>query len=188
MPSHGWLHRDDSLSWRICGYDIDPATRTRREEYSWVATRLMSEVPRDQAVTVLDVATGYVPGWHMMPYIAAVMGFDVTTIDHDPRTLDMPSTQNVKRHVADATAIPFDNESFDIVLCVSTLEHMQREECEKAVSEIVRVAKRRIIATADVGWWLRDLFVPTCDTGAELPWRTGQHLDPPVYAVDAIKL
>ena len=44
---------------------------------------------------------------------------------------------------ADITDLPFADNSFDIVLCTHTLEHIR--EPKKALDELIRVAKQRLI-------------------------------------------
>ncbi len=187
MPSHGWLHRNDGLSWTVCGVDIDPATRTRREEYSWVATMLWSDINSGRTA-LLDAATGYVNGWHMMPYIAATMGFDVHTIDMDERTLGMPRHDHIVRGMGNLLAIPYADNAVDTVLCISTLEHLAPGEVQPAIEELVRVARHRVIVTADeAGSWLPfAMKAAGLDIGCAIPFA-GEHLSPAVYAVDARK-
>lgn len=48
---------------------------------------------------------------------------------------------NIKFKVADAHKLPFKNESFDLITCIETLEHL--EEPEGAIREIDRLLKRK---------------------------------------------
>ena len=47
---------------------------------------------------------------------------------------------------AEAKALPFPNQSFDIVVSTDFLEHIPEEEVEQVYSEMVRVAKRHVLA------------------------------------------
>ena len=176
MIKHGWLLRDDKQSWRVGGVDIDPATKTRREEYNWV----LDHIGRG-CYQVLDAAAGYVPTWHELPKMLAMQGYDVTAIDIDRRSLDMPPEQNVLRMLGDITNLPFANQSFDIVCCISVLEHLAPTQVVKAANELIRVAKKQVLITADNGGWLPELF------GCEEHIRNVPEeptLNPPVYFLE----
>lgn len=187
---HGWLVRDAELSWTVMDVPVDPATRTRREEYWWAAEALQALDEEHQ--TLLDAATGYVPGWHMMPYIAANCGYLVHAVDIDPRHMAMPAHPLVKREMADIAHMKqFPDEAFDVVACISVLEHLGEAERERAAAELVRVARRALIITADDAPWLPELFskFERLDLGVEVPTPAACiHLSPRVYALCARKL
>ena len=145
----GWLARDDSLSWTINGVEVDPATKTRREEYTFADKHCVGN-------WVLDCASGYVPSWHELPAILTrkQAGRTVVALDSDTRSLHMPPLATVLRLLGDATRLPFADASFDTVLCISALEHMQSLHQQQAWQEMLRVCRRRIILTADEAPWL----------------------------------
>lgn len=173
----GWLRKDDQLPASICGIPIDPETRTRKEEYWWIRQHI------DPATwTVLDAGTGYIPGWHMLPQILAVDGYHITACDMDPRTLNMPGSRFLKREIANLTALPYPDEAFDTVCCVSTLEHLTVQDINAAASELLRVAKRQLLLTADHAPWLPTLF--GFDHGPAKPPEPS--LSPAVYAMEII--
>jgi ubiquinone/menaquinone biosynthesis C-methylase UbiE len=188
IPFHGWLTKVDALPWEVEGIPVDPATRTRREEYHWAAERLRAQPAA--SMTLLDAATGYVPGWHQLPYIAAAQGWLVNTIDIDHRTLHMPAHPLVKRELGDLLGLPYPDNSFDVVACISVLEHLSASDREVAAAELVRVARHALILTADESPGLAELFERHgCDVGLEKPTPEACiHLSPPVYACYAHKL
>src|SRR3990167_5559199 len=47
---------------------------------------------------------------------------------------------------ADAKKLPFENKTFDIVVSTDFLEHIPEEEVEQVFSEMVRVARRKVLA------------------------------------------
>lgn len=169
-----WLPKDDFLSWTINGVVIDPATRTRREEYTWAAGQVIGSL-------VLDCATGYIDTWHNFPEIITrkEAGRFVIGLDMNTKTLAMPKTPAVLRMLGNITTLPFANEAFDTVCCISTLEHMQPAEVRAVASEMLRVCRRRLVLTADYGNWIPELF--GFDIGDPLP-EEGM-LAPPVYAL-----
>ncbi len=64
-------------------------------------------------------------------------GFAVTTCDFD-RSLNPD-------HVADIRDLPFENDSFDLVMACEVLEHIPWEDVEKALYEIHRVTKKHAL-------------------------------------------
>lgn len=171
----GWLARDDSLPWTINGVEVDPATKTRREEYTWAAAQCVGH-------TVLDVASGYVPTWHELPAILTRKHADrsVVALDFDTRSLQMPPLPAVLRIHGDATRLPFADAAFDTVYCISALEHMQALHQQQAVSEMLRVCRRRLVLTADEAPWLPVLLGFSASPDPT-PAPTGLH--PAVYSV-----
>lgn len=150
-----WLCRDDDLSWTVCGIKVDPATRTRREEYTFAASMA-------QGTLLLDAATGYVPGWHLLPYILTNVPVPRTVIacDVDPRQAQMPGHPAVVRMHGNLCCLPYLDAQFDSTFCISTLEHLEPAERMASAKELLRVTKPggRLVLTADLGWWLPSLF------------------------------
>jgi hypothetical protein len=171
----GWLPQDDSLPWTINGVEVSPDTRTRREEYTFAAERCTNG-------WILDVASGYVPGWHELPAILTRKhaGRTVVALDADPRCLQMPAAPAVLRLTGDATRLPFPDATFDTVFCISALEHLQSLHQQQAAAEMVRVCRRRLIVTADEAPWLPVLFGFSVQPDTAPP---PTELQPPVYGM-----
>jgi ubiquinone/menaquinone biosynthesis C-methylase UbiE len=51
--------------------------------------------------------------------------------------------------VANAMSLPFDDNSFDVVISINTVHNLDREECAKALQEIERVSKGKSFITVD---------------------------------------
>ena len=86
------------------------------------------------------------------------------------------SKTNLVFQVADATKLPFDDQTFDYVLSFDTLEHIQDQE--KALSEMVRVLKGKgklLIYTLNKNqsftwhFWLKKIGVPIGKRAAHDP-------------------
>ncbi len=65
---------------------------------------------------------------------------DVTTLDIDPGA----------EIVASADNIPLQDNSYDVVTCIDTIEHIPKEIREQVVREIVRVASKAVFLVAPV--------------------------------------
>ncbi len=58
----------------------------------------------------------------------------------------------------DVRQLPFADNSFDIVICLEVLEHLEREDGEKLLKELERVAKRQVILSTPVGKYKQGVF------------------------------
>ncbi len=62
----------------------------------------------------------------------------------DIKTLDLDRERNPDV-VGSVDNMPFDNNSFDLVLCAEVLEHLEFEKFEKCLEELKRVSKRNVV-------------------------------------------
>ena len=101
---------------------------------------------RGDGLRILDVGCG--TGHHLAQL--ARRGFEVAGIDASPQMLEEARTNNPGADVrlADVEELPFDNASFDFVLCIEVLRYMR--DSEPTIHEIARVLKPggRVLATA----------------------------------------
>ena len=51
--------------------------------------------------------------------------------------------------VGNAISLPYDDNSFDIVISITTLHNLEIDECAKAIQEVDRVSKRGSFITLD---------------------------------------
>ena len=93
----------------------------------------LDEVIKLDPTTVLEIG----PGSGLFKNVASNFGIQVKTIDLDP---DLQPD-----YVGSATALPFDNESFDVTCAFQMLEHLPYAVSLDAFREMVRVSKRKII-------------------------------------------
>ena len=86
---------------------------------------------------VLDVGCG--TGHHLRTF--AARGFDVAGVDGSEEMLDAARQLNptAELRVADVAALPFDDASFDLILCIEVLRYLSdRQRC---VAEMARVLR-----------------------------------------------
>lgn len=77
--------------------------------------------------------------------------------------------------VGDIRKIPFPDQSFDMVLCKDTIEHISEKDIDKAVMELCRVSKRYVLISVmtmkvywdkdtthqtikDIDWWANQFY------------------------------
>jgi len=160
---------------------------TRIEEYGWVATQL-EHWGRGK---LLDAGAGFNPEIHVMSYIAASMGYDVTAVDADASALtDMPAHAGVTRRIGDICLLSDADETYDIYICVSVLEHMMEAEKALIMHEAHRVLKPGgvLLLTTDETEpaAVNDLLATTFLTGPVEP-NGGPMLTPRVAYATAMK-
>jgi 2-polyprenyl-3-methyl-5-hydroxy-6-metoxy-1,4-benzoquinol methylase len=113
--------------------------------------------------TLLDVGTGLadIPRHGMSA--AADTGTNLATIGVD---VSLPLLSVARGHTshmvcADARALPFRDQSIDVVMCSQFLHHFEEHDAEHVVRELDRVARRAVIIAdlrrswiAAAGFWL----------------------------------
>lgn len=102
----------------------------------------------------LDVGAG----WSVLKYALARRCHKVWCIDTDlagtakaQKTTEKLGVQNVSHHLGDACDLPFEDDSFDRVFCISVLEHVLPPHVP-VVEELIRVLKPggRLLLSLDV--------------------------------------
>jgi ubiquinone/menaquinone biosynthesis C-methylase UbiE len=127
---------------------FEPETKGVR---SWEYGLLLSQLPSKlEGLKILDVGSG----GSLMPDYLASLGASVTSLD-----LNQPmekrykvKAKNVRFVTGDMTKMVFKNESFDVVISISAIEHLESwPGTVKAISEMKRVLKRNglIFITTD---------------------------------------
>lgn len=93
---------------------------------------------------------------------------EVTALDLEPFCIDHPGVTCVQ---GDATALQFDADAFELVLCAEVLEHIPSPALETACAELARVASKYILIGVPYKQDLRKAKT-TCYTcgGINPPW------------------
>jgi ubiquinone/menaquinone biosynthesis C-methylase UbiE len=128
--------------------------------------------PLTAEMIVLDVACGAAHASEpIAPRVRQVVGIDLTPalLELGARRLRDAGTRNVLLQEADAEALPFLDESFDVVFCRGSLHHFA--DPQRAVAEMARVCRRggRVV--------LLDLVAPDAER-RELFDRVHRLIDP----------
>jgi ubiquinone/menaquinone biosynthesis C-methylase UbiE len=96
--------------------------------------------PPEQTMRVLDVGCG--TGVHLETYRR--FGCQLYGIDTSPSMLDVARTrlgEGAELRLGDATKMPYENGTFDLVLCMLVLHEMDQEARMSAIVEMKRVFK-----------------------------------------------
>ena len=133
----------DTLGERWYAADDDPVALLRAESRlrnPWIVERIRSRCAgRDGGVRVLDVGCG---GGFLSNHLSKE-GFEVDGLDASAESLVVAGrhdpTQRVCYARGDALALPFPDETFDIVCAMDFLEHV--EEPARVVAEAARVLR-----------------------------------------------
>lgn len=98
--------------------------------------------------SVLDVGCG--KGFMMHDMAELIPGITVKGIDISEYAIEN-TMDDLKPHVqiADAKELPFDDNSFDVVISINTIHNLEREKCGKALQEIERVSRNESFITVD---------------------------------------
>ena len=98
--------------------------------------------------SLLDV--GCAKGFMLHDFSEMIPGINVQGIDISNYAIQnsMKSVKN-KLQVADARELPFQDNSFDLVISITTVHNFEREDCITALKEISRVSKGNAFITVD---------------------------------------
>jgi len=102
----------------------------------------------DEKSVVLDV--GCAKGFMLYDMKQLIPGITVTGVDVSDYAIQN-AHEKVKHSlfVANATKLPFADDSFDCVISINTIHNLEKEELGKALQEIERVSKGKSFITVD---------------------------------------
>jgi len=97
---------------------------------------------------VLDV--GCAKGFMIYDFIQLIPGIKVAGIDVSKYAITH-AKEEVKGYVqvADARKLPFEDNSFDLAISITTLHNLSREDCKKSLQELERVSRGGKFITVD---------------------------------------
>ena len=119
------------------------------------------------------------PGPGIFKHTASLFGIKVETLDLDPKL--------APDHVGSATALPFADDTYDVVCAFQMLEHLPYENALLAFREMVRVSRRHVVISlpdAKIVWRYQfyipkfgtfDKFIPRPSRGTQQHQFDGEH-------------
>lgn len=98
--------------------------------------------------SLLDVGCG--KGFMMHDFAELIPGITVKGIDISQYGIDN-TIEDMKGHVqvANARKLPFEDNSFDLVISINTVHNLAIDECKQALREIMRVTREDAFVTMD---------------------------------------
>ena len=98
--------------------------------------------------SVLDV--GCAKGFMLHDMAELIPGITLKGVDISEYAIKN-AIEDMKPHVrvANAKNLPFEDNSFDVVICITTAHNLLRDECGQALREIERVSKGKSFVTLD---------------------------------------
>jgi ubiquinone/menaquinone biosynthesis C-methylase UbiE len=103
--------------------------------------------------SVLDV--GCAKGYMLHDFKELMPSLEIAGIDISDYAIER-AMDSVKPwlQVGNARDLPFENDSFDLVICINTVHNLPLEECKRALAEIERVSRGHAFVTMDA--WRND--------------------------------
>lgn len=98
--------------------------------------------------SVLDVGCG--KGFMIHDMAELIPGITVKGIDVSEYAIEH-AIEDMRPHVqvANALELPFEDNSFDVVISITTVHNLERDECGRALQEIERVSRGKSFITVD---------------------------------------
>jgi SAM-dependent methyltransferase len=99
----------------------------------------------DKGGDILDVGTG--AGQFVNCLVLSEQFRSVTTIDPTRFGKYMTLSDSITRHDVSVAEMPFDDDSFDVVVCMEVLEHLPEDIFRTAIAELRRVCRGQLVIT-----------------------------------------
>lgn len=101
-----------------------------------------------EARSVLDVGCGKSSPVHSFPGLSYTVGVDI----FEPYLRQATKAGTHHDYVrCDVRKLPFRRKSFDVVLCLEVLEHLDKEDGHRLLQEMEEIARRQVIITTPLG-------------------------------------
>ena len=124
------------------------STRDSQDSYfalqvGLAVTNVVEHVRPLDGLEVLDFGSG--PG-HLIPHLLD-RGARVSAADHSPSSVEEVNNRFATHRnwgaasVCDGHRMPFDDNSFDAVFCLETIEHLHDDDCAAIFAELLRVLR-----------------------------------------------
>jgi ubiquinone/menaquinone biosynthesis C-methylase UbiE len=108
-------------------------------------------LPQDARILDVGCAKGFMMSdfQKLMPQ-AHIEGLDISTYAKEQAIAEMKPLITV----GNAKDLPFEDDSFDLVICINTIHNLAREDCREALQELERVSRKHAFLTVDA--WRND--------------------------------
>ena len=102
----------------------------------------------DSSSSLLDI--GCAKGFMLYDLIQIIPGITVSGVDISEYAIEN-AIDSIKPHVqvANAMNLPFEDNSFDVVIAINTLHNLEKEDFAVALREVERVSQKGAFVTVD---------------------------------------
>jgi len=128
-----------------------------RAKYPFSALHIVwSQLDKD-AKTILDVGCGQ---GEPMSFINKRRNFKVTGVDLFQPYLEKARRKAIYQDLinCNALSLPFEDKTFDAVICMELLEHLEQTDGILLLDELERVARKQILLTTPTGKYEQDAY------------------------------
>jgi SAM-dependent methyltransferase len=94
----------------------------------------------ERKISVLEIGSGSVGISHFIKYAGLKKKCDLTLADIDVNALSKVKSEKTVAIYGDS--LPFEDDTFDVVISLDTLEHIPKDKRQKFLSEIKKAAKK----------------------------------------------
>ena len=125
------------------GYEEDERLLRKYNQIEYLTTMRYIKKFAKKGAKILEIGAG--TGKYSIEL--ARQGFKVTAVDLTPRNIEIlkenaKTVKNIEAYVGDALNLNFEDNQFDIVLCLGPMYHLfNQKDKDRAISESVRVCK-----------------------------------------------
>ena len=127
---------------------------------------ILEELRKDDFENLLDIGCGTGPMIELL--VSEIPGKSYTGLDLTPRMIEIASGKGLESAtfiVGDAEDLPFENESFDVIICANSFHHYpnpQRffEEAQRVLRPGGKLVLRDYTAAAPVVWLMNHVEMP----------------------------
>ncbi len=157
---------------------------------TWVVkrhlARMLADHPKEQPLRVLDVATGSADIPQALCRWADAEGYDISFTATDisypilnvarQRIHNAGLSSKVTFAVCDATQLPFDDGSFDVVTCSLAFHHLDVAQARAAMREMARIGRKGFIINdiyRSQGAWYMSMLLTRLATANRLTRHDG---------------
>jgi len=137
--------------------NLDKFVKKVRPHYPFAALHIVNARLDKKAKSLLDVGCGK---GEPMSVINKNGNFDVTGIDLFQPYLEEAQRKAVFQRLifGNAVSLPFESRTFDVVICMELLEHLNERDGKLLLGELERVAKKQILLTTPIGEYEQHAF------------------------------
>jgi len=140
---------------------FDSLNKFTRAIRAWIPFTLLNTVWRmldKRSKSILDVGCGK---GQPMKFINRNKKYYTVGVDIFEPYIKICKEQRIHNEylLCDIHNMPFPEKSFDIVLCMEVLEHMNKEEGNKLLKNLEKIARKQVILTTPVGMCEQDEII-----------------------------